>query len=75
MSDEEIKNMTPDEIRPLAADVVVALEDGQNRLDGLSTDWLTGRGRGRGEQPVVPEPEFTSYYGHGVVKPVPDMAP
>lgn len=35
------------------------------------TDWLTGRGRGRGEQPVVPEPEFTSYYGHSVVKPVP----
>lgn len=30
------------EIRPLAADVVVALEDGQARLDGLSTDWLTG---------------------------------
>ncbi|WP_374928633.1 NrfD/PsrC family molybdoenzyme membrane anchor subunit [Kytococcus sedentarius] len=35
------------------------------------TDWLTGRGRGRGEQPVVPDPEFTSYYGHSVVKPVP----
>lgn len=35
------------------------------------TDWLTGRGRGRGEQPVVPQPEFTSYYGHSVVKPVP----
>lgn len=30
------------EIRPLAADVVVALEEGQARLDGLSTDWLTG---------------------------------
>ena len=36
-----------------------------------ASDWLTGRGRGRGEQPVVPEPEFTSYYGHAVVKPVP----
>ncbi|QRO87624.1 NrfD/PsrC family molybdoenzyme membrane anchor subunit [Kytococcus sedentarius] len=36
-----------------------------------ASDWLTGRGRGRGEQPVVPEPEFTSYYGHSVVKPVP----
>ncbi len=36
-----------------------------------ASDWLTGRGRGRGEQPVVPEPEFTSYYGHPVVKPVP----
>lgn len=34
-------------------------------------DWLTGRARGRGEQPVVPEPEFASYYGQPVVKPVP----
>lgn len=41
------------------------------RAAARRTDWLTGRGRGRGEQPVVPEPEFTSYYGHGVVKPVP----
>ncbi|WP_462418351.1 NrfD/PsrC family molybdoenzyme membrane anchor subunit [Kytococcus sp. Marseille-QA3725] len=26
---------------------------------------------GRGEQPVVPQAEFSSYYGQGVVKPVP----
>lgn len=40
-------------------------------LAARGTDWLTGRARGRGEQPVVPEPEFSSYYGQGVVKAVP----
>jgi hypothetical protein len=30
------------EIRPLAADVVTALEAGGRRLDGISQDWLTG---------------------------------
>lgn len=30
------------EIRPLAADVVVALDAGASRLDGVSDDWLTG---------------------------------
>jgi hypothetical protein len=30
------------EIRPLAAEVVTALEAGERRLDGTSEDWLTG---------------------------------
>jgi formate-dependent nitrite reductase membrane component NrfD len=36
-----------------------------------STDWLTGGGRGRGERAVVPEAEFSSYYGQNIVKPMP----
>lgn len=36
-----------------------------------SSDWLTGGGRGRGERAVVPEAEFSSYYGQNIVKPMP----
>lgn len=35
------------------------------------TDWLNDRREGRGERALVPDVEFTSYYGRGVVKPVP----
>ena len=33
--------------------------------------WLTGDGGGRREAPAVPDVEFSSYYGHNVVKPAP----
>ena len=36
-----------------------------------ANDWLTGGGRGRGERAVVPEAQFSSYYGKPVVKPMP----
>lgn len=36
-----------------------------------ATAWLSGRGEGRGEQALVPDAEFTSYYGRNIVKPVP----
>ncbi|NHN56139.1 polysulfide reductase NrfD [Calidifontibacter sp. DB0510] len=36
-----------------------------------ASGWLTGRGEGRGEQALVPDAQFTSYYGRPVVKPVP----
>lgn len=32
------------------------------------TDWLGGRGESRGEQALVPDVEFTSYYGKPIVK-------
>src|SRR5699024_7218868 len=35
------------------------------------TGWLTRDGGGRREAPAVPDAEFSSYYGRGVIKPVP----
>lgn len=40
-----------------------------------ATDWLNDRREGRGERALVPDVEFDSYYGRGVVKPVPWEAP
>ncbi|QFQ31238.2 nitrite reductase [Janibacter melonis] len=40
-------------------------------LAARGSDWLSGRQRGRGEQAVVPDAEFRSYYGQPVIKPVP----
>ena len=34
-------------------------------------DYIRKRGRGRGEQSMVPPAEFTSYYGRNIVKPAP----
>src|SRR5699024_9392515 len=34
----------------------------------------SGRGKGRGEQPMVPRAEFTSYYGRPIVKAAPWQA-
>jgi len=34
-------------------------------------DFVRKRGGGRGEQSMVPEAEFTSYYGRNIVKPAP----
>ncbi|MBM6544832.1 polysulfide reductase NrfD [Janibacter sp. YIM B02568] len=48
---------------------------GSGRREGSvaarANDWLTGGGRGRGERAVVPEAQFSSYYGQPVVKPMP----
>ena len=51
-------------------------EGGRRRRGGRGgkrrrpTDWLNGR-EGRGERALVPDVEFQSYYGRGVIKPVP----
>lgn len=39
------------------------------------TAWLSGRGEGRGEQALVPDAEFSSYYRRNIVKPVPWGSP
>ena len=38
---------------------------------GVGGDFVRKRGGGRGEQSMVPEAEFTSYYGRNIVKPSP----
>ncbi|MCK0111811.1 polysulfide reductase NrfD [Ornithinimicrobium sp. F0845] len=38
---------------------------------GRGTSWLNRDGGGRREAPAVPDAEFSSYYGRGVIKPVP----
>ncbi|NLG23626.1 MAG: polysulfide reductase NrfD [Actinomycetales bacterium] len=52
------------------ADAREAVQQGRGaRRSG--TSWLNRDGGGRREAPAVPDAEFSSYYGRGVIKPVP----
>lgn len=60
-----------DAYRPPGSDVRKRRRRGAGRGSGRARSWLTRDGGGTREAPAVPDAEFSSYYGRGIIKPVP----
>lgn len=60
-----------DSYRPPESDVRRRRRGGSGRVAGRARSWLNRDGGGTREAPAVPDAEFSSYYGRGVIKPVP----